>query len=165
MKLVEPRDPGADDGGVERESGVRAVGRLRDSCCFSHFFASCLLILAAARRGESQSCAPGVFLRERLGQGLERVWPSRCLELLGGDSAARRSGTDDRAEVSRVPEVSQAATDESIEVAFADQGHTDERAASATEPNDIELVVVKPPEPTKGLCGRSSYETVRRSGF
>ena len=50
-----------------------------------------------------------------------------------------------------MPEVSQAATDESIEVAFADQGHTDERAASATEPNDIELVVVKPPEPTKGV--------------
>ena len=50
-----------------------------------------------------------------------------------------------------MPEVSHAATDESIEVAVADRGRTDERAASATEPNDIELVVVKPPEPTKGL--------------
>ena len=64
-----------------------------------------------------------------------------------------------------MPEESQAATDESIEVAFADQGHTDERAASATEPNDIELVVVKPPEPTKGVVRRSSCETVRRGGF
>jgi hypothetical protein len=47
-----------------------------------------------------------------------------------------------------LPEVSQAATDESIEVAFADHGHTDERAASAIEADCIELIVIKPPEPT-----------------
>ena len=39
-------------------------------------------------------------------------------------------------------------------------------AASAAEPNGIELVLVKLPEPKKGRrAARSSYETVRRGGF
>ena len=84
-----------------------------------------------------------------LQQGLGRAWPPRSLELLGRDFAAQRSGTDNRAEAPRLPEMSQAATDESIEVAVADHGHTDERAASAIEPNCHRTHCgVQLPEPT-----------------
>src|ERR1700759_1081602 len=49
----------------------------------------------------------------------------------------------------------QATIDESIEVAFADYGHADERAASATEADCIGLIVAT--EPTWGLrAARSS---------
>jgi transposase len=58
---------------------------------------------------------------------------------------------DDRAEVGRLAAAVQAATDESVEVAFVDQGYTGERAEAAAAAHGIELSVVKLPEAKRGF--------------
>jgi transposase len=58
---------------------------------------------------------------------------------------------DDRAEVGRSAEAVQAATGESVEVAFVDQGYTGERPAQAAREHGIELEVVKLPEAKRGF--------------
>jgi len=59
--------------------------------------------------------------------------------------------TDDRAEVDRLTKTVQAVTDETVAVAFADQGYTGPHAAAAAEANGVELVVIKLPEAKKGF--------------
>jgi transposase len=59
--------------------------------------------------------------------------------------------TDDRAEVGRLTQAVQAVTDESVNVAFADQGYNGPNAASAAQANGIELVIVRLPEAKKGF--------------
>jgi transposase len=61
------------------------------------------------------------------------------------------ANTDDRAEVDRLTRMVQAATDDTVDVAFVDQGYTGANAAAAAEANGIELVVVKLPEAKKGF--------------
>jgi hypothetical protein len=62
-----------------------------------------------------------------------------------------------------LPEVVQAGTDQSTGVAFADYGHGDKPAASATGANGIELVLVKLPERKKrASCG--TVVLMRRRG-
>lgn len=64
---------------------------------------------------------------------------------------ATPASSDDRAEIARMAGSIQAATDESVEIAFVDQGYTGERAASAAEAHGIQLEVVKLPEAKKGF--------------
>ena len=58
---------------------------------------------------------------------------------------------DERDEVERLTRTVQAVTDDSVEVAFVDQGYTGDNAASSAAANGIELVVVKLPEAKKGF--------------
>lgn len=58
--------------------------------------------------------------------------------------------TDDRAKVGRLAEAVQAATGEAVEVAFADQGYTGERPASAAREHGITLEVVRLPTTLAG---------------
>ncbi|GAB0120180.1 hypothetical protein Acid7E03_42520 [Acidisoma sp. 7E03] len=58
---------------------------------------------------------------------------------------------DDRAEVGRLAEVIQAATDQSVELAFVDQGYTGERPATAAALHGIALEVVKLREAKRGF--------------
>lgn len=53
------------------------------------------------------------------------------------------ANADDRAEVERMAKAIQVATDESVEIAFVDQGYTGERPAAAAKAYGIELEVVK----------------------
>jgi transposase len=73
------------------------------------------------------------------------------------------ASTDDRAEVGRLTQVVQAATDESVDVAYADQGYNGPNAASAAAANGIELVVVKLPEAKKGFVLLPRRWVVERS--
>ncbi len=50
---------------------------------------------------------------------------------------------DDRAEIGRLAEAIQEATDENVAVAFVDQGYTGSKPAAAAEAYAIELQVVK----------------------
>jgi len=56
------------------------------------------------------------------------------------------ANADDRAQVERLAKAVQAATDDSVEVAFVDQGYTGEKPAAAARRHGIELEVVKLPE-------------------
>jgi transposase len=58
---------------------------------------------------------------------------------------------DDRAEVGHLAKAVQAATGESVEVAFVDQGYTGEKPAQAARERGIELEVVKLPEAKRGF--------------
>ncbi|MFG1270885.1 IS5 family transposase [Xanthobacter versatilis] len=58
---------------------------------------------------------------------------------------------DDLSQVGRMAEAIQAATDESVDIAFVDQGYTGERAATAAAAHGIALEVVKLPEAKRGL--------------
>ncbi|GMA74340.1 hypothetical protein GCM10025880_07570 [Methylorubrum aminovorans] len=58
---------------------------------------------------------------------------------------------DDRAQVGRLAEAVQAATGESVEVAFVDQGYTGEEPAMAARAHGIHLEVVKLPEAKRGF--------------
>jgi transposase len=58
---------------------------------------------------------------------------------------------DDRAAVGRLAEAMQAATGETIEVAFVDQGYTGEKPAAAARERGIKLEVVRLPEAKRGF--------------
>jgi transposase len=58
---------------------------------------------------------------------------------------------DDRAQVGRLAKAVQAATGESVEIAFVDQGYTGEKPAAAAREHGIELEVVKLPEAKRGF--------------
>jgi transposase len=58
---------------------------------------------------------------------------------------------DDRAEVGRLAAAVQAATGDSVEVAFVDQGYTGDKPAAAAREQGIELVVVKLPQAKRGF--------------
>lgn len=70
---------------------------------------------------------------------------------------------DERVEVDRLTKAVQAVTDNSVEVAFVDQGYTGEKAAAAAEANGVELVVVKLPEAKKGFVLLPRRWVVERS--
>lgn len=57
----------------------------------------------------------------------------------------------DRAQVSQLCEDLQAATEESVEIAFVDQGYTGEAAAKAAAAHGIQLEVVKLAEAKRGF--------------
>ena len=61
------------------------------------------------------------------------------------------ANTDDRAEVSRLVDTAQEATQGNLEVAFADQGYNGEKAAAAAGEQDVELVIVRLPEAKRGF--------------
>ncbi len=61
------------------------------------------------------------------------------------------ASADDRAEVERLACAVQAVTDESVDVAFVDQGYTGDRAASAAGKHGIALEVVRLPEAKRGF--------------
>ncbi|URD34599.1 IS5 family transposase [Methylobacterium tardum] len=70
---------------------------------------------------------------------------------------------DDRAQVGRLAKAVQAATGESVEVAFADQGYTGEKPATAAREHGIELEVVKLPEAKRGFVLLPRRWVVERS--
>ncbi|MBV8738814.1 MAG: IS5 family transposase [Alphaproteobacteria bacterium] len=61
------------------------------------------------------------------------------------------ANVDDRAEVGRLAEAIQAATGESVTLAYGDQGDTGEAPAAAAKEHGIELEVVKLPEAKRGF--------------
>ena len=73
------------------------------------------------------------------------------------------ANADDRAEVGRLTQAVQVATNESVDVAYVDQGYNGANAASAAEANGIELVVVKLPEAKKGFVLLPRRWVVERS--
>ena len=70
---------------------------------------------------------------------------------------------DDRAQVGRLAKAVQAATGESVEVAFVDQGYTGEKPAAAARAHGIELKVVKLPEAKRGFVLLPRRWVVERS--
>ena len=73
------------------------------------------------------------------------------------------ANTDDRAAINPLTKTVQAVTGNTVEVAFADQNYTGEKAAAAAEANGIELVVVKLPEAKKGFVLLPRRWVVERS--
>jgi len=59
---------------------------------------------------------------------------------------------DDRAQVGQLAKAVQAATGESVEIAFVDQGYTGEKPAAAARAHGIALEVVKLPEAERGFA-------------
>ena len=70
---------------------------------------------------------------------------------------------DDRTQVGRLAKAVQAATDESVEVAFFDQGYMGEKPAAAARAHGIELEVVKLPEAKRGFVLLPRRWVVERS--
>lgn len=73
------------------------------------------------------------------------------------------ANSDDRAEVGRMAEAIQVATEDSVETAFVDQGYTGDNPAAAAKAHDIELVVVKLPEAKRGFVLLPKRWIVERS--
>ncbi len=73
------------------------------------------------------------------------------------------ANADDRAEVERMAKAIQAATDESVEIAFVDQGYTGTKPAAAAKAHGIELQVVKLPEAKRGFVLLPRRWVVERS--
>ena len=70
---------------------------------------------------------------------------------------------DDRAEVGRLAEAIQMATDQSVQLAYVDQGYTGERPAAAAQDQGIALEVVKLPEAKRGFLLLPRRWVVERS--
>jgi transposase len=73
------------------------------------------------------------------------------------------ANVDDRDEVGPLTQEVQVVTDNTVEVAFVDQGYTGPKAAEAAAANDVELIVVKPPEAKKGFVLLPRRWVVERS--
>lgn len=73
------------------------------------------------------------------------------------------ANVDDRAEVERMAKAIQAATDQSVEIAFVDQGYTGEKAATAASEQGIQLHVVKLPQAKRGFVLLPRRWVVERS--
>jgi len=73
------------------------------------------------------------------------------------------ASADDRAEIARIAQHIQAATNESVEIAFVDQGYTGDRAAEAAAAHGITLEVVKLPEAKRGFILLPRRWVVERS--
>ena len=73
------------------------------------------------------------------------------------------ANADDRAEVGRMAKAIQAATEESVEIAFVDQGYTGEKPAAAARQHGIDLAVVKLSEPKRGFVLLPRRWVVERS--
>ena len=74
-----------------------------------------------------------------------------------------KASADDRAEVGRLAEAVQAATGETVKLAYVDQGYTGGRAAEAAQARGIALEVVKLPEAKKGFVLLPRRWVVERS--
>lgn len=70
---------------------------------------------------------------------------------------------DDRAEVGRIAEAIQAATGQSVDLAYVDQGYTGVRPAAAAQDNGISLEVVRLPEAKRGFVLLPRRWVVERS--
>lgn len=70
---------------------------------------------------------------------------------------------EDRAEVGRLAEAIQTATDQNVELAYVDQGYTGERPAAAAQGHGIALEVVKLPEAKRGFVLLPRRWVVERS--
>lgn len=73
------------------------------------------------------------------------------------------ANADDRAEVGQMAKAIQAATDQSVEVAFLDQGYTGDRPARAAQEHGIELEVIKLDEAKRGFILLPRRWVVERS--
>lgn len=73
------------------------------------------------------------------------------------------ANAEDRAEVGALAKDLQAATGQSVTLAFVDQGYTGERAAKAAEAQGIDLEVVKLPEAKRGFVLLPRRWVVERS--
>jgi transposase len=73
------------------------------------------------------------------------------------------ANTDDRAEVGRMAKAIQAATDQSVEIAFVDQGYVGEKPAVAAKEHGIQLEVIKLPEAKRGFVLLPRRWVVERS--
>lgn len=69
----------------------------------------------------------------------------------------------DRAQVARLAAAVQAATGQTVELAYVDQGYTGERPAAAAAAQGIQLAVVKHPEGTRGFVLLPRRWVVERS--
>jgi transposase len=69
----------------------------------------------------------------------------------------------DRAQVATLAQQVQEVTQQSVEVAFVDQGYTGDNAEQAAADNDIQLIVVKLPEAKKGFVLLPRRWVVERS--
>jgi transposase len=77
--------------------------------------------------------------------------------------AKGKKAQPDRTQVAQLTEEVQGVTENSVEIAFTDQGYTGDRAAQAAAQNDIDLVVVKLPEAKKGFVLLPKRWVVERS--
>ena len=73
------------------------------------------------------------------------------------------ANADDRAEVGRMAKAIQVATDDSVEIAFVDQGYTGDRPAAAAKAHGIALEVVKLPKAKRGFVLLPRRWVVERS--
>ncbi|GJD78995.1 hypothetical protein GCM10007886_38170 [Methylobacterium gregans] len=73
------------------------------------------------------------------------------------------ANADDRAQVERLAKAVQAATGDSVEVAFVDQNYTGQTPAAAARRHGIELEVVKLPEAKRGFVLLPRRWVVQRS--
>ena len=73
------------------------------------------------------------------------------------------ANADDRAQVERLAKTVQAATSDSVEVAFVDQGYTGEKPAAAARKHGIALEAVKLPEAKRGFVLLPRRWVVERS--
>ncbi|MBE0692479.1 MAG: IS5 family transposase [Aquamicrobium sp.] len=73
------------------------------------------------------------------------------------------ANADDRAEVERMAKAIQGATDQSVEIAFVDQGYTGDKPAAAARAHGIQLEVVKLPEAKRGFVLLPRRWVVERS--
>jgi transposase len=73
------------------------------------------------------------------------------------------ASADDRAEIHRIAKDIQAATDQSVEIAFVDQGYTGDRPAQAAAEHGIALEVVKLPQAKCGFVLLPRRWVVERS--
>jgi len=88
-----------------------------------------------------------------------------AVDTLGHLLAAHVTPADDqdRAQVDRLAAAVQAATGESVEIAYVDQGYTGEEPATAAEAHGIRLIVVKHPEAKRGFVLLPRRWVVERS--
>ena len=73
------------------------------------------------------------------------------------------TSTDDRAAVGHLAEAVQAATGQSVELAYIDQGYTGQKAIGAAKAHGIDLAVVKLPETKRGFVLLPRRWVVERS--
>ena len=93
------------------------------------------------------------------------VAPYLAVDTLGHLLALRvtPASADDRAEVGGLATAVQAATGQSVEPGFADQGYTGEKPAAAAKEHGIALEVVKLPEAKRGFVLLPRRWVVERS--
>ena len=88
-----------------------------------------------------------------------------AVDTLGHLLAAHVTPADaqDRAQVDRLAAAVQAATGESVEIAYLDRGYTGEAPAAAAEAHGLRLIVVKHPEAKRGFVLLPRRWVVERS--